>query len=178
MQFRFGYCILVGSCQAEDFSLNGDYEITPVVFGLLDHSKDFHIIKITKAFMGDGDNLVYAQNPDSSYFETVDAKVVEYDDGVATGREWQLHDSIITNKDTSGIFYAPEQKVYVFYESDLDSTMEYELTVIINEGEHEVYGKTELINGFKLASSVYLMSEIAFAGNTVADDQDYLNWTF
>jgi len=173
-----GIAVLVGSCQAEDFSLNGDYEITPVVFGLLDHSKDVHIIKITKAFMGDGDNLVYAQNPDSSYFETVDAKVVEFDDGVATGREWQLHDSIITNKDTSGIFYAPEQKVYVFYESDLDSTMEYELTVIINEGEHEVHGMTELIHGFKVASNVYIMSEIAFAGNTIANDQDYLSWNF
>lgn len=100
-----GVSFVWSSCET-DFSLNGDYEITPVVFGLLDHTKSTHIIKITKAYMGDGDNLVYAQEEDSNYFETVDARVIEFKNGNETGRSWQLHDSVITNKDTSGIFYA------------------------------------------------------------------------
>ena len=53
----------VSSCET-DFSLNGNYTPIPVVFGLLDHHDTTHIVKITKAFLGDGDNLVYAQNPD------------------------------------------------------------------------------------------------------------------
>ena len=60
----------LGSCET-DFSLNGDYEVQPVVFGLLDHKQGYHTIKITKAFLGDDDNLIYAQNPDSNYFNQV-----------------------------------------------------------------------------------------------------------
>ncbi|MBI3135015.1 MAG: DUF4249 family protein [Bacteroidetes bacterium] len=169
--------LLWSSCET-DFSLNGDYEITPVVFGLLDHTKDVHIIKITKAYMGDGDNLVYAQEADSNYFTSVDAQVIEYKDGAETGRSWQLHDSIITNKDTSGIFYAPEQKVYVFYANDLDSSAEYELVADLNEGAHTINSRTSLIKGFALSNSVYMLGEIAFAANTVVDAQDYKIWAF
>jgi hypothetical protein len=169
--------LLWSSCETE-FSLNGDYEITPVVFGLLDHTKDVHIVKITKAFMGDGDNLVYAQNPDSNYFVSVDARVVEYKNGSETGRFWELHDSVITNKDTAGIFYGPEQKVYVFYADDLDSTLEYELVADLNEGQHTLSSRTELIPGFKVSPSVYLSTYIAFAANTVAEDKDYKFWSF
>ncbi len=62
----------ISSCETE-FSLNGDYEIIPVVFGLLDHTETTHMVKITKAYLGDGDNLLYAQIPDSSYFNSVEA---------------------------------------------------------------------------------------------------------
>jgi hypothetical protein len=173
-----GMAFAWSSCETE-FSLNGDYEITPVVFGLLDHRQDVHIIKITKAFLGDGDNLEYAQNPDSNYFETVDAKVIEYKNGNATGREWQLTDSVITNKDTTGIFYGPEQKVYVFYESDLDSTAEYELIADLNEGQHQISAKTEMINGFNVAANLlFPTTKINFASNNVAADEDYKYWTF
>lgn len=169
---------LVWSSCETDFTLNGDYEVTPIVFGLLDHTENVHIIKITKAFMGDGDNLVYAQNPDSNYFTSVDAKVIEYKNGSETGRSWQLHDSTINNKDTSGIFYGPDQKVYVFYANDLDSSAEYEFVADLNEGQHSVTSRTELIKGFKIAPSVFLTDEIGFAANTVADPKDYKFWTF
>lgn len=166
------------SCETE-FSLNGDYTVTPIVFGLLDHTSDVHIIKITKAFMGDGDNLVYAQEPDSSYFTSVDARVIEYNtNGVATGREWQLHDSIISSKDTSGVFYAPEQKVYVFYADDLNEEFEYELVAYLNESSEPVTARTALIDGFGVSTSIIIYTEINFAGNTVVDDQDYKSWTF
>lgn len=172
-----GASFVWSSCET-DFSLNGDYQITPVVFGLLDHTKSTHIIKITKAYMGDGDNLVYAQEEDSNYFETVDARVIEFKNGNETGRSWQLHDSTITNKDTSGIFYAPNQKVYVFYESDLDSSAEYHLEVDINEGAYQVSSTTELINGFYASNSIYANKKLNFAGDNVAEDKDYKIWTF
>lgn len=169
---------MISSCET-DFSLNGDYEITPIVFGLLDHTENTHIIKITKAYMGDGDNLVYAKEDDSSYFNSVDARVIEFDkNGNETGRTWQLHDTIITNKDTSGIFYAPDQKVYVFYESDLDSSAEYHLEADLNEGAYQISSSTELIRGFYVSNSVYFNTSLNFAGATVAEDKDYKIWTF
>lgn len=165
------------ACETE-FSLNGEYEITPVVFGLIDHTKDVHIVKITKAYMGDGDNLVYAQEPDSNYFTSVDARVIEYKNGTETGRFWQLHDSIITNKSEDGIFYGPEQKVYVFYANDLDSTAEYELVADLNEGAHSLSARTTMILGFKLANSLYLQNEVSFADNNAVEDKDYKSWVF
>lgn len=169
--------LMQSSCE-DDFSLNGDYQITPVVFGLLDDNSDVHIIKITKAYMGDGDNLVYAQIPDSNYFTSVDARVIEYKNNAKTGKEWTLHDSTITNKDTTGIFYGPDQKVYVFYASDLDPQAEYELVADLNEGAHTIKAKTTMISGFKVADNLYLNKQITFAANTVSADQDYKNWTF
>lgn len=167
------------SCET-DFSLNGPYEITPVVFGLLDHRADVHIVKITKAFLGDGDNLQYAANPDSNYFSSVQARVVEYKNGDKTGREWTLTDTIISGKDTSGVFYAPDQKVYCFYESDLDSSAEYELIAYFNESTTDsITATTELIQGFYLAPTVFYPTyKINFAKATISDDDDYNTWLF
>lgn len=173
----FAGSLLWTSCET-DFSLNGDYEITPIVFGLLDHTESTHIFKITKAFMGDDDNLVYAQVADSSYFTSVDAQITEYKNNTPTGRSWQLHDSLISNKDTSGIFYGPTQKVYVFYEANLDSSAEYRLEADLNEGAHQISASTELIDGFYVSNGVYQNQKLTFAGDNIAEDKDYKNWIF
>lgn len=171
-----GFLTLFSACETE-FSLNGDYEPTPVIFGLLDHTDSVHMVKITKAFLGDGDNLVYAKTPDSNYFEQVEARIIEYKDGGATGREWTLTDSIINTKSTDGIFYGPEQKVYVFYANDLDPANEYELIGDVNEGQHSFSARTSLLNGFDVQNNVKLDSyEIRFAPNTVSEDEDYEIW--
>ena len=177
--------LLVGAitftgCETE-FSLNGNYEIQPIVFGLIDHTDDVHMIKITKAFLGDGDNVVYSQIPDSNYFQTVDAKVIEFMDGDATGREWILTDTIIPNKSTDGVFYAPEQKVYKFYESDLDSSATYVLEIDLENGAHQVSASTELISKFKTSKSGLEISpvfKLTLAPSTVSEDDDYSKWVF
>jgi hypothetical protein len=131
-----------------DFSLNGDYEVSPIVFGLLDQDETTHLIKITKTFLGDGNNYDYAQIADSSYFAQVDAQVIELNDGDETGRSWQLHDTIISNK-AAGTFYGPDQKFYVFYASDLNEDYEYKLVADLNEGEFKIDATTTLTKGFK-----------------------------
>ncbi len=181
---RFSFCGLialflgVSSCET-DFSLNGKYEPIPVVFGLLDHQDTTHLIKITKAFLGDGDNLVYAKNPDSNYFAQVDAQVIEYDvSGDKTGREWQLEDSIITNKSTDGIFYGPDQKIYYFVEPDLNSGYTYEIVADINEGEHSFSGQTSMINNFNILGLIETGAfKLNFAKNNVTSNADYFAWS-
>ncbi|MGB1102100.1 MAG: hypothetical protein ACPG21_00585 [Crocinitomicaceae bacterium] len=173
-----GLFTFTNSCETE-FSLNGDYEIIPVVFGLIDHTDSIHMVKITKAFLGDGDNLLYAQNPDSSYFQSVVARIYEYDQfGDETGRIWNLTDSIVDTKSTDGAFYAPEQKVYYFKANDLNPKYEYEIKVDINEGQAEVSAKTTLIDGFAIPNSFTADPDfpITFAAFTVDEDDDYKNW--
>lgn len=174
-----GLALTFSSCETE-FSLNGDYKLTPVAFGILDHNDSVHVIKITKAFLGDGDNLLYAQNPDSNYFESVDARIIEYDGSEKTGREWQLNDSIFDTKDTDGIFYGPDQKAYVFHEKNLDNTLQYELVADLNEGALSIKSKTGLLEGFGLPNPFHPTSSFTMqlAKNVVVDNNSYLNWRF
>lgn len=167
------------SCET-DFSLNGDYQLTPVVFGLLDQNDSIHMIKITKAFLGDGNNLEYAQIADSSYFKQVDARIVELNEsGNATGRSWDLKDSIITGKSTDGVFYAPDQKIYYFEANDLVGTYSYRLEADLNEGELSITAETSLINGFVVPNSIKnLIATVNLAQFTVVDDGDYLSMSF
>lgn len=144
--------ITFSSCET-DFTLNGDYERIPVVFGLLNQNESTHYVKITRTFLGDGNNYDFAQIADSSYFDQVDAQVIELNNGVET-RRWQLHDTLIPNKE-SGTFYGPEQKVYVFYADDLDETMEYRIEADLDEGEYSINASTELIENFSLSFLVY-----------------------
>lgn len=169
----------MGSCETE-FSLNGDYTLTPVVFGLLDHTDSIHMIKITKAFLGDGDNLVYAQVPDSNYFDQVAATITEINPlGDETGRSWDLQDSVVTGKSTDGIFYAPDQKVYFFFEKELDSENTYRIDADINEGAHSFTAETQLIDGFGVPTTITNDAfKVRFAKNNVDEDKDYLTWVF
>jgi hypothetical protein len=140
------------SCNTE-FSLNGDYEVSPLVFGLLDQNDSVHLIKITKTFLGDGNNYDYAKIADSSYYASVDAQVIELNNGDETGRSWQLKDTLIGNKQ-AGTFYAPEQKVYVFYANDLNEEFEYKLVADLNEGKYKIDATTTLVDGFKHQSNL------------------------
>ena len=153
----------------DKININADYTTTPVIFGLLDQNDSIHFIKITKTFLGEGNNFDFAKVPDSSYFNEVDAKVIELKEGEPTGREWALRDStVLTKKD--GVFYNPEQKVFVFYEKNLLEDHEYKLEAILNEGEYFVDATTTLIDGFKYDSFFLNNPNFTFAassGNTI-----------
>jgi hypothetical protein len=152
----------------------GDFKETAVVYGLLDHSDSIHFIKITRAFIGPGNALELAKIPDSSYFNQVEATVSEFVDGNLT-RTWILEDTLVENKDTTGAFYGPEQKVYYFKTlpttvsssglngviqtspnpqlTSLNPDATYKFKAIINGGEFEVTGETELVKGITTTTS-------------------------
>ena len=146
--------LLVSNSCKTDFSINGPYERIPIVFGLLNSNDTTQLIKITRTFLGNGDNNEYTKIPDSNYFDFVDAKVIELDGNVETGREWQLHDTMITNKE-EGLFYYPNQKVYVFYEPNLDDTKNYKLVADLDEGDYQIDATTNMTHGFVYKSQYY-----------------------
>lgn len=156
------------SC-SEKIDLLGDYQETAVVYGLLDHADSLHYVKITRAFIGPGSAVDLAQIPDSSYFDQVDATVTEFVNGIQT-RVWILKDTIITDKNTNGAFYAPEQKVYYFktlpsgpnetqqgnpstLNASLNKDATYKLTVDIDNGKFVVNGNTDLVHGLSSPSN-------------------------
>lgn len=140
--------VIISSCN-EEVDMIGDFEETAVVYGLLDKSENVHFIKITRAFIGPGNSLEIAQIPDSSYFNQIDATITERINGTQT-RVWTLQDTIVENKDTQGVFYAPTQKLYYFTTTSnapLDNNGIYTLDISVNGGEFEVQASTEIISG-------------------------------
>jgi hypothetical protein len=153
------------SCN-EDIEISGDFTETAVVYGLLDQSDSIHIVKITRAFIGPGNSLEISQIPDSNYFQNVSATITEQLSGGGTGRTWTLFDTLVDTKETNGVFYAPEQKVYAFYSGNKDNSdsptfaalsanATYNLRVVIDGGtssEFEVFGSTEIVSGISTST--------------------------
>jgi len=166
----------------------GEFKETAVVYGLLDHADSLHYIKINRAFIGPGNALDIAQIPDSNYFSEVDATVSEYLNGNLI-RSWTLQDTLLMNKDTNGLFFAPEQKVYYFKTlptkstpvfgtpqissdpqlSSLNPAATYKLNVVINGGKYTVKAETQLVNGI-----TSLASGQNFTFKFVDDPAEYL----
>ena len=109
-------------CSTE-VDLTAPYDSIPVVYGLLEVDADTQWVKINRTWLGDGNQLVAAQIPDSSEYPegSVMAKIVELipsesgeivGNELATGVEWVLQDTVLENKSTDGIFFGPSQRVY------------------------------------------------------------------
>lgn len=131
------------SCK-EEIELTGNFKETAVVYALLDASESTHMMKITRAFIGPGNSYEFAQIPDSSYFPQIEGEITELNNGIPTGISWSLKDTIITNKETNGAFYAPEQKLY-YFNGLLNENYEYKLDLNINDGQFTVTSTTELV---------------------------------
>jgi hypothetical protein len=175
--FLFLIFLVIGISSCDDkININADYTTTPVVFALLDHADSIHYIKITKTFLGNGNNYDFAKVPDSSYFREVDAKIIELKDGEKTGREWQLRDSTVLTK-KEGIFYNPEQKVYVFYEKGLLEDHEYRLEADLNEGAYQIDATTTLIDGFAYNSFFLNNPDFTFASASGSYIDSYVRYS-
>lgn len=176
----FVLCTVLLSACSEKIDLVGDFKETAVVYGLLDHADSLHYIKITRAFLGPGNAVDLAKIDDSSYFQQVDARVEEYVNGNLT-RTWLLKDTLITDKNTNGAFYAPNQKVYYFktlptganeaqqgapflLTSSLNKDATYKLNINIDNGKFEVAGTTTLVHGLTSPSNSQNFS-FKFASN-------------
>jgi hypothetical protein len=145
--------ILAVSCKT-DFDVTSEYQVTPVIFGLLDQEEDYHYIRINKTFLGTGNALEFAQVPDSSYFNSVEATITEILANGAQGRVWILRDTLLQNKNENGVFFGPEHKLYYFYTPDnnpLKDDATYRFYANLNEGMYEVTGQTKLIAGVSLS---------------------------
>ena len=141
--------VLGASSCKEEVDLIGDFKETAIVYGLLDQSDSVHMIKIMRAFVGPGNAEDIAQISDSNYFQSVDAVVSEIMNGLVT-RTWTLQDTIITDKDPNGAFFAPDQKLYFFETSPsapLDPNATYHLAIDIDNGKFKVEGETGIVDG-------------------------------
>jgi len=166
--------VLLSSCK-DKLNLIGDAKESAVVIGILDKSNSTHYVKITRSFIGDGvtSAIDIAKISDSSYFQNIDVKVEELVSGSIT-RTFNLVDTMINEKNTNGVFYAPDQKVYVFYTTEsnpLRTDATYRLKATIDGGRMVITGETKLVDGVTAGSWSAPNSAFKFtsSGNTLGE---------
>lgn len=106
---------LLSSCN-NDLDINADYEDITVVYGLLNQRDSVHLVKINKAFLGEGNAYDMALVADSSEYggDAITLAEVERLDGNGNVIEtYPLHDTTVTNREP-GTFYSPVQKLFYF----------------------------------------------------------------
>lgn len=141
--------LLFLSC-SKDVNINDDWTEIMVVYGLLDPNDSVQYIKVTKAFLGPGNALQYAQIPDSSNMAgRLRVNMDEYDGGSLIN-SMTLDTAMIANKD-SGIFYFPQQLVYVA-RGPLNVDHQYRISILDTVTGVEVKSSTYLVHGFNIKS--------------------------
>jgi len=150
--------ILLGSSSCEtDFDVTAEWKDITVVYGLLNPLDTFTYIKVNKAFLGEGNALAMAANPDSSYynFDEIVVTMEEYLNGNFTGKTFTFDTVMVHNKDL-GDFYAPDQVLYRCQTlKQLNPDRTYRLYVRNTRTGKEVSAETPLVSGFSIEKPLY-----------------------
>lgn len=95
-----------------DLDVLSDYKDGIVTYAVLDPIDTVHYVRISKVFLGEGNALVFAQQPDSIGFPigTVDVKIQQWQNGQLM-QTYQLYADTSIPRD-SGIFLNPYQVLY------------------------------------------------------------------
>ncbi|MBN1198761.1 MAG: DUF4249 family protein [Bacteroidales bacterium] len=136
---------LLPSCKKE-LNLNADWEDVTIVYGIMNQLDSAHYIKITKAFLGPGNALEYAQIADSSNYRMKLNVTLEAWSGSNLIAIYPFDTTTIDSKD-SGIFYFPNQLLYV-NDSILSPEYTYTLKIINPESQEVISSQTALIKNF------------------------------
>ncbi len=106
---------LLAACST-DLDINAEYEEITIVYGLLNPRDSVHLVKINKAFLGEGNAYDMALVADSNEYsgEAIELAVVDrLDENGNVVETYTLWDTVITNREP-GTFNAPEQKLFYF----------------------------------------------------------------
>ncbi len=111
---------------SEEVELNAPYKSTTIIFGLIDpdpntdgvfNALDTQWVRITRTFLGEGNNNDYAMIRDSSEYKESDfvsKSVQELNTNGEVVNTFDLQATTVANKSVNGIFYGPEQTLYYF----------------------------------------------------------------
>lgn len=160
------------SCSTK-VDLYADYKDIPVIYGLLDHTLDTNFVRINRAFSGNNDNPINANEvaliADScNYPEKLDAKIYRYGKTSSSFSDYTLEDFValdtmtIHNKQ-EGIFYSPDQLVYyvvtdqsnpnsAFFKTNTASRS-YKYKLVVIKGNDTITSETGLVGGENFAIS-------------------------
>jgi hypothetical protein len=160
--------LFLGSC-SNDLEINAPWKDVTVVFGLLNKNETTHYIRISKAFLGEGDALQFASQFDSLYYnpDLLDVKVYRVYNGVV---EDSFLCAAVTDIDKDpGIFSSPSQILYSFdatLTSSVSATNDrlqnsiYRLVVKNTQTGNVASSETELVSNITLITPGNAIDEL------------------
>lgn len=142
--------------------VNADWKEIAVVYGLLNPTDEVNYIRINKAYLSPGgDAFELAKESDSLYFDSLDVKVVEFQNGIerrvftlekVNGNDVGLpKDSGLFANDVNYLFRLTAQ----LKESDLSNTYSYKLQIVnkysgsIITSNFDMIGRMDLLSPLK-----------------------------
>ncbi len=165
--------IFVSSCST-DVDVNGEWNDIPIVYCVLDHSADVQYVKVNKSFLGPLPASVMSQVSDSLFYQSVNVVIHEYKNGYMT-QSWTF-DQVDSIQKPDG-YFASDKNTMWSKQMNLSSDAEYELVVSINNGEHTVKAKTELIDGVYMKKPSSLVPTVELYNYNGDGEYQYNNGT-
>jgi hypothetical protein len=148
---------LAFSCNNK-LTVTADWKDITVVYGLLNQNDSVHYVKITKAFLGEGNALVFAKEPDSSnYPDKLDVRMEEWN-GQTLVKTFTFDTVTLTNKEAGdSIFYFPDQLMYRTF-GKLNQDCTYKFFIHNKATNKDVTAKTVLVKKFGIEKPLSLGS--------------------
>lgn len=144
---------LLHSCEV-DFSPNGEWKETPVIYALFDQDADTTFIRVEKCFLGEGNLLHFAKNKDSVYYapENLQVEVLSYaanDPNTVSETfpcNYQWHASA-----GNDFFYEGRRPIYYFISKNkLSTDRTYKVVVRNLQSGHEAKARLTLIKDYRI----------------------------
>jgi len=153
----FFFLIIFSSCET-DFDVNANWQDVTIVYGLLDPNEEIQLVKINKAFLGDGDAIQMASIADSTNYNPSNLRVKLYRVKELSFNQYDTLSSVILNdtiidKD-DGLFSTEDNIIYTFKKpaSFYNINSLYILEILNLVTGHKVTSETEIINSFSFES--------------------------
>jgi hypothetical protein len=169
-----GILVSVASCDNE-LDVTAEYKEIGIIYSLINPAETDHVVRIQKAFLGDGNALVMAENPDSTYYgDILDVKLIQIKNGAEITT---IPLTRFTGQDKEeGDFPVGPNILYKTNGEVLDKTSEYKIVVKNNETGNEFWAQTVLVDTVRIVRpSVTNTSDIRWViknGNNPAEYND------
>ena len=144
-QFLFAAIVItifsITGC-SDDFEVTAPYRQITIVNGVLDPADTAHYIRIQKAYLDENKSaIVMAQEPDSSFYDSLNVSIIEYNADRKTIKNtynlWRVKttDENYPKNDplSDKQFFTTPNYAYKFKKADLDPQLWYQLIIINND---------------------------------------------
>lgn len=141
------------SCET-DFELNAEWKDYTIVYGILNQNDDTHYIRIQKAYLGEGNVLHMALEPDSNLYPgNLSVKIEEWIPNQPNQPTVFNLDTISIDDKEPGIFFSPNQQLY-YFNANLNQNANYKLIITNNNTGKVISSETGLVGDFGISRPV------------------------
>lgn len=141
------------SCETE-IKTNAEYKDITVVYGLLNPNESDHYIKITKAFLGEGNANDLAGNAANFNYADgeLDVRIDEFNTSNTLVRSFSLARTVKEIPKDDGVFSNTDNVLYKFIEPALKKDFIYKLNIRNKVLEKEITSETKIANDASLTN--------------------------